>query len=98
MREGRFKKWTVEVGQGFASVYQTVAKRVLDYLNNSEVLKVNTRELECHVLAPNEPKVNIEHTVMQAIGEGHEWLFQAIIRQAAREILVASLATWGTQG
>ena len=50
-REGRFKKWTV---------YQAVAKMMLDYLNNSEVLKVNTRELEFHVLAPDEPNVNIE--------------------------------------
>ena len=66
-----------EVGQGWAAVYQAVANRMLDYLNNSEVLKVNTRDLVFHVLAPNEPNVNIEHIVMQARGEGHQRLFQA---------------------
>ena len=40
------------VGHGWAAVYQAVAKRMLDYLDNSEVFKVNTRELEFHVLAP----------------------------------------------
>ena len=43
------------VGHGWVAVCQAVAKRVLDYLDNSEVLKMNTRELEFHVLAPNEP-------------------------------------------
>ena len=42
------------VDHGWTAVYQTVAKRMFDYLNKSEVLKVNVRELEFHVLAPNE--------------------------------------------
>ena len=67
------------VGHGWAAVYPAVAKRLLDYLDNSEVLKVNIRELEFHVLAPNEPTVDIEHIVMQARGEGHQRLFQASI-------------------
>ena len=33
--------------------------------DNSEVLKVNTRELEFHVLAPNEPNVDIQHIVIK---------------------------------
>ena len=82
------------VGHGWAAFYQAVAKRMLDYLTNSEVLKVNTRELEFHVLAPNGPYVNIEHIVVQARGERHQRLFQAFKRQGAKELLVASLARW----
>ena len=42
-----------EVGQGWAAAYPAVAQRMLDHLNNSEMLKLNTRELEFHVLAPS---------------------------------------------
>ena len=58
----------------WAAVYQTVAKRMSDYLNKSEVLKVNAQELEFNVLAPNEPNIDIEYIVMQARGEGHQRL------------------------
>ena len=51
------------VDHGWAAVCQTVAKRMLDYLNKSGVLEVNAQELE--------PNINIEHIVMQARGEGH---------------------------
>ena len=51
------------VDQKWAAVYQSVARRMLSYLNHSEVLKVNTRELEYHVLAPYEPRVDIERTL-----------------------------------
>ena len=57
------------VDHGWTAVYQTVAKRMLDYLNKSEVLKVNAQELEFHVLAPNETNIDIEHIVRQARGE-----------------------------
>ena len=81
MREGRSKEVDCEAGQGWAAVYQAVAKKMLDYSDNSEMLKVNTRELELHVLAQKEPNVNIEHIVMQASGEGDQRLFQAFNRQ-----------------
>ena len=65
---------------------------MLDCLNKSEVLRVNAQELEYHVLAPNEPSIDIEHIVMQARGEGHQRLLQAFSRQGANKILVASVA------
>ena len=80
MREGRFQKWTVKSDTS-GRVYQAVAKRMLDYLNNSEVLKVNILELEFHVLAPNEPSVKIEHIEMKASGEEHQRLFRVFHRQ-----------------
>ena len=59
----------MESTTGWAAIYQAVAQRMLNYLNKSELLKVNFRELEFRVLAPNEPNIDIEHTVMQARGE-----------------------------
>ena len=53
----------------WAAVYQSVARRMLSYLENSKALKVDTKELEDHVLAPNEPRVDIDHTARQARGE-----------------------------
>ena len=82
------------VDQKWAAVYQSVARRMLSYLNHSEMLKVNTRELEYHVLATYEPRVDIEHLVRQARGEQHQRLFQIFSRQGATEILVASVARW----
>ena len=38
------------------------------YLDNSEALKVDTKELEDHVLAPNEPRVDTDHIARQARG------------------------------
>ena len=51
---------------------------MLSYLDNSEALKVDTRELEDHVLAPNEPRVDIDHTVRDARGAQSERLFQIL--------------------
>ena len=45
------QKWTV--------VYQTIAKTMLKYLDESEALKVSTKELQKHVLSPCEPDANI---------------------------------------
>ena len=50
-----------EVGQSSAAVYESVARRMLSYLDDSEALKVGTKELEEHVLAPNESSVDMEH-------------------------------------
>ena len=55
-----------EVSTRRAAVYQSIAQRMLSYLDNGEDLKVGTKELEEHVLAPNEPSVDIEHVVRQA--------------------------------
>ena len=52
--------------------YQSIAKLVLGYLDNSEALKVGTKELEKHAPAPNEPSVDIEHIVRHARGEKHK--------------------------
>ena len=54
-----------EVCKSWAAVYQSIARRMLSCLDNSEVLKVGARELEEHMLAPDEPSVNIEHIAWQ---------------------------------
>ena len=82
------------VGHGWAAVHQAVAKRMLVCLDNSEMLKVKTRELESHVLAPNEPIVDMVHSVTQARGTGQKRLFRAFNWQGAKGSVVASLARW----
>ena len=42
-----------EVNQNWTAVYQTLAKRMLKCLEDSEALKVRIRELKEHVLSPN---------------------------------------------
>ena len=49
-----------EVHHRCAAVNQAAAKMMSDYLNKSEGLKVDTRELEYYVLAPNEPQVHCD--------------------------------------
>ena len=46
------------------------------------------------MLAPNEPRVGMEHIVRQARGETRQRLFQIFSRQGAKEILVDSVARW----
>ena len=58
------------------------------------MLKVNAQELEFHVLALNEPNIDMEHIVLQARVEGHQRLFHTFSRQGASEILVVSVARW----
>ena len=74
---------TQEVDRGvdhrWAAGNQTVAKRMLDYLNKSEVMKVDAQEMEFHVLTPHEPE--IEHIVMHARGERHQRVFRTFSRQ-----------------
>ena len=48
-----------EVNRNLTAVHQTIAKRMLKYLEDSEALKVSTRELKEQVLSPNEPRVRI---------------------------------------
>ena len=61
-----------EVNKSWAAVYQSIARRMRSYLDNSEASNVGTKELEEHVLAPNEPSVDMEHIVRQARGEKHK--------------------------
>ena len=56
------------VNQRWAAVYQAVARRMLSYLDNSEASKVDIKELEDHVLAPNESRVDIDHIARQSRG------------------------------
>ena len=73
--EGRGKKESeVDCGvdQSWAEVNQWIARRMLSYLDNSEALKVSTKELKEQVLSPNEPSVDIERIVRQARSETHK--------------------------
>ena len=94
LSRGRTQEVDCGVDQKWAAVYKSVARRMLNYLDQSEVSKVNTRELEHHVPAPNESTVDIEHIVMKARGENNQRLFRVFSRQGAKEILVASVARW----
>ena len=97
-RGGRIKKEAQKVDcgvkQSWAAVHQSDARRTLRYLDESEGLKVSTKELKEQVLFPNETRVNIERIVRQARSEKHKKLFQIFSRQGAQEILVASKARW----
>ena len=90
----RTKEVDCRSNQRWAALYQAVARRMLSYLDNSEALKVDTKELEDHVLAPCEPRVDIDHIARQARGEQRQRLFQIFSRQGAKGILVASVARW----
>ena len=46
LSRGRTQEVDCGVDQKWAAVYQSVARRMLSYLDQSEVLKVKTRELE----------------------------------------------------
>ena len=85
-----------EVSKSWAVVDQSIIRRMLSYLDNSEALKVGTKALAEPVIAPNEPRCcqHIEHIARQASGEPHQRLFQIFSRQGAKEILVASVERW----
>ena len=57
---------------------------MLKYLEDSEVMKVSTRELKDQVLSPDESTVNIVRIARQARSEKEKKLFQ-IFRQGANE-------------
>ena len=60
---------------------------MFSYLENSESLKVSTKELKDQILSPNESSV-----MRQARSEKHKKFFQIFSRQVASEIRVASMA------
>ena len=66
------EKWTV--------VYQTIAKTMLKYLDESEALKVSTRELQKHVLSPSEPDANVVRIARHARSQKSKKLFQILSR------------------
>ena len=69
---------------------------MLKYLEDSEITKVSTRELEELVLSPNEPRINVVRIAGLARNEKKEKLFQ-IFRQREGEVSNASKATWDVQ-
>ena len=68
-----------EVVQNWTAVSQTIARRMLSYLDKSEASKVSTKELKEQVPSPNEPNVNFDRIARQA-----KKLFQIFIRQQTK--------------
>ena len=64
---------------------------MLKYLEDSEALKVSTRDLKEQVLSPNESSVSTVRIARQARSEKSKKLFQ-IFRQGANEVPVVSMA------
>ena len=73
------------VSQSWAAVYQSIARRMLSYLDNSEAFQMSTGELKEQVLCSNEPSVAIERVVRQARSEKDKKLFQIFSRHGAKE-------------
>ena len=67
-----------------------MAKRMLKYLEDSEVLKLSTRELKEQVLSPDESSIRKVRIARQARSEKSKKLFH-IFRQGANEVLIASM-------
>ena len=78
------------------AAYEWIATKMLKYLEDSEVMKVSTRELKEQVLSPDESSVNEVRIARQARGENSKKLFQ-IFRQGANEVFIASMARWEEQ-
>ena len=79
--------------QGWIAAFESAAKRMLRYLEDSETLKGSTRELKEQVLSPEEPGDSIFQIAIQARNEIGKKLFQ-IVRQGASEVHIASMARW----
>ena len=69
-----------DVDQNWTAACEWIAKKMLSYSEDSEVLKVGTRELKEHVLSPDESSVRKVHIGRQAKSEKSKKLFQ-IFRQ-----------------
>ena len=74
-----------EVDQNWTAACEWIAKRMLKYLEGSEVFKVSTRELKEQVLSPDESSVGVVRIAKS------KKLFQ-IFRQGANEVIIASMA------
>ena len=73
-----------EVGQNWTAAGEWIAKKMLKYLEDSEVLKVSTREVKEQVLSPNEPSVNIERIARQARSENARCCFRFSDKERTR--------------
>ena len=58
-----------EVDQDWTEAYDWTAKKMLKYLEDSEALKVSTRERKEHVLSPDESNVRKVRIARQARSE-----------------------------
>ena len=83
LSRGRTQEVDCEVSKQLGSGLP-IDRRMLSHLDNSEALKVGTKELEEHVLAPTEPSASTEHIVRQARGEKHKKMFQIFSRQGTK--------------
>ena len=73
---------------------QEVDDEINNNVEDSDALKVSTRELKGQVLSPDKSSVSIVRIARQARSEQCKNLFQ-IFRQGANEVLIASMARWG---
>ena len=71
-----------EVNRNWTAIYQTIVTNVLSYMDESEALKVNTKELKEQVLYLNEPSVNIERSARREVKNARH-LFQILSRRMA---------------
>ena len=74
-----------EVDQNWIAAYGGIAKKILKYLEDSEALKVSTRELKEQVLSPDESSVSTVRVPRQARSEQGKKLFQ-MFRQGASKV------------
>ena len=81
-----------EVSQIGAGVYQSIARRMLSYLDFSEALKVGAKELEEYVLALDESSINMGHIARQA--RSVKKCSRSFSRQGATKIMITSVARW----
>ena len=82
-----------EVDNNWTAACEGIAEKMLKYLDESEVMKVSTRELKEQVLSPDESSVNRVHIARQARSEKSKMLFQ-IFGQGTNDVLIASMARW----
>ena len=73
-----------------------IAKRMPKYLEDSEITKVSTGELEEQVMSPNERRSSVVRIARQARNEKKEKLLQ-IFRQREGEVLIATKTRWDVQ-
>ena len=78
-----------EVDQNWTAAYEWTAKKILKYLEDSEVMEVSTGELKEQVLSPDESNVSIVRIATQARSEKSKKMFQ-IFRQGVNEVPIAS--------
>ena len=66
---------------------------MVKYLDRSESLEVDMKDLEYFLLVPDEPNIDIKHIALHATGDGQK-LIHTFARQGGHKIWVASAARW----